>query len=352
MQPDQGVQARSNMADHCKAIGIVLVVWGHTPGIPAPLRTLVYSFHMPLFFFISGYLLKPDKLEQRLWVQARTAAHTLLTPYVFFFAVSLAYWLATRHIGSRAGKFEDVSVQDAVLGLFSGLSSDLFVNGALWFFPCMFLAQMIYRMAWKQLPSAAMLALASGVIAIVLLATTLPWQVRLPWGLDIVWVALVFFSVGHLIRVHPAAARCLAVLQRGHRPWLALLVLVPVWLVCSGLQGPVDLALANFGPHVLLYFLAAFCGIAIVCALGSQMRTTTALQWLARNTLLIFPLHALFINFGSGLVKLAGGGNYGPMASLLFTAWALLCTVPAALLLKRYCAFMLGLPRLRGGMAA
>lgn len=352
MRTDQGLLGRSDIADHAKAIGIVLVVWGHTPGVPGEWRTLIYSFHMPLFFFISGYLLKTDKLDRGLPGQVRAAAHTLLTPYVFFFAVSLAYWLATRNIGTRAGKFSEVGVPDAVLGLFSGLSSDLFVNGALWFFPCMFLAQVVYRAAWKLRPSALGLCLASGAIAIGLLASTWPWQARLPWGLDIVWVALVFFAAGQLVRVHPVAARCKALQQQGRRPLLALALLLPIWVAISLWQGPVDLALAHFGPSFLAYFLAAFCGIAIVWVLASRLPMTAATQWLARNTLLIFPLHALFINFGSGLVKLAGGVPYGPLASVLFTVWAILCTVPAAMLLRRYCGFMLGMPRLRGGVAA
>ncbi len=139
------IAARSDAADVCKALGIILVVWGHAPGLSATITTLIYSFHMPLFFFVSGYLLKVEKLALPLGRQFRDLARTLLVPYLFFFALSSAYWLVTRNIGSKAGKFEGVTLVDAFDGLISGLSSDLFINPTLWFFPCMFVVQVIYR---------------------------------------------------------------------------------------------------------------------------------------------------------------------------------------------------------------
>ena len=64
-------EARTVWIDAAKGIGICLVVWGHVVrgveasqidvGVPV-LRVLdyvIYSFHMPLFFFMSGILFKP-----------------------------------------------------------------------------------------------------------------------------------------------------------------------------------------------------------------------------------------------------------------------------------------------------
>lgn len=60
------MQNRSDWVDYAKAIGILLVVYGHVArglynaGIKIPIEvfkladSIVYSFHMPLFFFISG----------------------------------------------------------------------------------------------------------------------------------------------------------------------------------------------------------------------------------------------------------------------------------------------------------
>lgn len=54
------MQSQNSMISFLQAFGILLVVVGHSfYGCPDnPIHTWIYSFHMPLFMFISGYLLK------------------------------------------------------------------------------------------------------------------------------------------------------------------------------------------------------------------------------------------------------------------------------------------------------
>ncbi|MDR5790074.1 acyltransferase family protein [Caballeronia sp. LP003] len=47
---------RNRTIDAARGIGIVLVVLGHAIGLPEWLFRVIYSCHMPLFFFLSGYL--------------------------------------------------------------------------------------------------------------------------------------------------------------------------------------------------------------------------------------------------------------------------------------------------------
>ena len=50
-----GEKMREKWVDILKGMGIIFVCLGHlSPGIFT--ETHIYSFHMPLFFFISGYL--------------------------------------------------------------------------------------------------------------------------------------------------------------------------------------------------------------------------------------------------------------------------------------------------------
>lgn len=50
-------EKRIDWIDYAKAIGIFLVVVGHTYAGNA-LTNWIYSFHMPLFFFLSGTMLR------------------------------------------------------------------------------------------------------------------------------------------------------------------------------------------------------------------------------------------------------------------------------------------------------
>jgi len=46
-----------------KAIGILLIVMGHT-AITTPLYTFTYLFHIPIFFFVAGYFFKDEYIEK------------------------------------------------------------------------------------------------------------------------------------------------------------------------------------------------------------------------------------------------------------------------------------------------
>ena len=54
-------QSRDNRIDIARGIGMLLVIFGHLSERTQILRILAYSFHMPLFFIISGYLLNTKK---------------------------------------------------------------------------------------------------------------------------------------------------------------------------------------------------------------------------------------------------------------------------------------------------
>lgn len=54
------VKKRNDTASIVKAIGIILMVIGHSE-CPKYLNDYLYMFHMPLFFFCSGYFFKKPK---------------------------------------------------------------------------------------------------------------------------------------------------------------------------------------------------------------------------------------------------------------------------------------------------
>jgi len=90
------VEKRTAWVDYARAIGIVLVVYGHVArglfnaGIPVPqpaytlADSVVYSFHMPLFFFLSG-LFFLESLKKRGGRQLiLSKVDTIVYPYVLW----------------------------------------------------------------------------------------------------------------------------------------------------------------------------------------------------------------------------------------------------------------------------
>lgn len=74
----QDARTRLAWIDALKGIGIVCVVLGH---VVLPISRYIYWFHMPLFFFVSGYLYRPgagwrDFIDKRV--------RRLIIPYLCF----------------------------------------------------------------------------------------------------------------------------------------------------------------------------------------------------------------------------------------------------------------------------
>ena len=56
--------SRSNVIDVFKGLGILLVILGHAWGVPNILQKLIYSFHMPAFFILSGYFFRVERASE------------------------------------------------------------------------------------------------------------------------------------------------------------------------------------------------------------------------------------------------------------------------------------------------
>lgn len=65
-----------------KAIGIILIVMGHT-AIKTPLFTFTYLFHIPIFFFVAGYFFKDDSIEKP-WTFLRKKLVRFYLPWLVY----------------------------------------------------------------------------------------------------------------------------------------------------------------------------------------------------------------------------------------------------------------------------
>lgn len=71
------MQKRIEYLDSIKALGIILVVIGHYTSF---LNSFIFLFHMPLFFFISGFLFKYEDNKTLLQKKGKR----LMTPYITY----------------------------------------------------------------------------------------------------------------------------------------------------------------------------------------------------------------------------------------------------------------------------
>lgn len=129
---------RNAYMDYLKGIAIVAVIVGHSLNNIVPqgnmLFNLVYSFHMPLLMFVSGYIEEQNREKYALkeWRMLTKRICRLLIPYVSW---SVLYEIIS-------GQILEVNIKDFGL-LLLGCKE----NG-LWFFPVLFGLKVLHYLYW------------------------------------------------------------------------------------------------------------------------------------------------------------------------------------------------------------
>lgn len=329
--------------DTMKAIGIVLVVIGHSPGLNPFIKNVIYSFHMPLFFFISGLLVSERKLSMTYRENLSSLWKGLGIPYLFFFLISYLYWLPTHDLAASAAKHAGVNWWEPVMGVVIGNGDALFVNVVLWFFTCLFTTSLIFFWARKYL-SATFLLVAFNLMGLVFTLIHDPSWPRLPWGLDNAVVALAFYSTGHFFRRYQDAI--LDKTPKGRAMMLALFMVAGVAYV-AGINGEVDLNTLLFGSHRYLFLINAYLGVLALFYFSISLPANAVFQWLSKNTIIIFPIHLLMFSLFTGVgVVVFGMPHAFKESSFLWTGafalLALLLSYPSALFLYRFFPLVFG----------
>jgi fucose 4-O-acetylase-like acetyltransferase len=272
--------------DFAKGIGIVLVVVGHAirglhPDIMGPRPNffevadqLIYSFHMPLFFFISGFLFGKRRSDS--WFAfSRSMAIGIVVPYVLWSII---------FVGLQNQFSSEVNHPYELSALFRLESTPI---GHMWFLHALLIVQVIYFVARQVFGFAGLVAAGCVFSAMYFHLLHLPD----PWAYYSEAPAMggAFFAAGLI------AVAWLPTQKSKNLSLLILVVATAIWLAT---------ALPSFDPSAprLLVPIAAIAGIAgiamtiAVCNLlpDTQWLLTVTLAQLGQASIAIFVAHTIF----------------------------------------------------------
>ena len=281
--------------DIARGIGILLVVLGHNDfgGISPFLDQLIYSFHVPLFFFLSGYFLNAavpfvEFLRKRF--------HSILKPY--WFTIFLIYFTSV--------SFEKMGFETAVGRIVKALygSTNYIDWGQLWFLPNLFVVS-LYAYAFIFLVSRLRnRLLAWGILGATLLISFLtlrafyPFSLSvlgkeyelygLPFSLDVVLLSGFFFILGSQVRQVSSERTFDSIL---------LLIGAGIGLIALNVLFParVDIALRVYD-SLLVNTAEAILGIFLVLAVARQIEAhspqlATLFKYLGNISLILLIFH-------------------------------------------------------------
>ena len=264
--------------DIAKGIGVLLVVIGHVQELPFPFLVWIFSFHIPLYFFLSGLFVKKETKEPFLSVLKKNVTG-LLVPYCVFSAVFILL---------------DVVLKDP----FSSprLEIKLFLTGQggyaiLWFFFALFFVRLLLEIGKRLIKNKILLSLCFAGFVVI------GFVLHRFFLFNTFKIATILYSSGFYY---------LGFLFSGWKPFRQITsrerwYLLPVFL---GLNIAGTYALVRlYGTtldlnsatsfDILLNYTTALCGIFFTLILSGILTKTpllSPLSYLGKHSLIFYPL--------------------------------------------------------------
>ena len=271
---------RIQWIDLCKAIGIYLVVLGHFLPVGTPLKIIIYSFHVPLFFILSGFLLKTE----RGWVsQVFRRARLLLLPYFGFATVSLFYYVAF-----------PINKMDIVTKFFFWKGETVW-NEPLWFLFTLFVVELIAYTLFRCLPifTKNMTALFGIVIGVMAMGYFVYWLRPLSleyFGIDKAICLLGFYLLGYLLR----QTQFLNALPKSKELWTGVFLLVCVITLVLNWNNNISVYYLDLNNYFVFLFTSIIGSISLI-ALCQNVSVEKFLKSVSNHTIFIMGTHYVFL---------------------------------------------------------
>lgn len=274
------MKQRLQYFDIAKGIAIILMILGHN-GMPHVVTRFIFSFHMPLFFIVSGYFFKPlpyKDIVKKGWRQ-------LIVPYLFtgaFILSFFAFFQVAMHL-MKGASYNPQQMLD--------LLHDVAYGGwPVWFLLALFVAKLVLNFALQHERYALTIVLAAATLGYV-------WgnyvEIDAPLQIFPGLIASLYLYIGYQMRKHDIMAK----IQIGGVNLLALTTVA----VMSSVS--VTLAFAYSFPEQLFTIFAStvMTVIVLLCCKWLEDNNTNTLSaktvqlfsWIGRYTLVILSFHSI-----------------------------------------------------------
>lgn len=319
------IQERLPFVDVAKGIAIWLMLIGHQ-NICNLLSIYIESFHMPLFFFVSGMFFRKNR---SFFQNLESSIRGLLIPYLFFSIINLSIcWISPYIHPELYYNMTGIDIfRAAITGIFMGVdqvtSTSFLPLGPLWFLMALFVIRVFCSAMSSVIKNETIWAFVSIAISISIYFILTTNVYSLKSGM----MATPFFIAGFLMRKVDFT-------QIKYR-YLIILFLLLYFVFIIPLNGPSNSDGAIFGNWMVVYYMNAIVGTLIVLLLSTYITyKNNYLQKIGCNTLVILGMHSFFIKLMQIISVYLFG--YDSMYSVIYIIVVPIIAIICCLYINRY----------------
>lgn len=290
------VRSRVTYIDYAKALGMLLIIWGHTK-LTGISNEFCYAFHIPLFFFLSGMVFSRDRYATFGQFVGKKA-QTLLVPYVVFSVLTWMLWATYSYLSHAHVNSLWMPLLQTVIAQGSG--GFLEHNVPLWFVTCLFVVEVIYWFTSKLKDGVnVLLCVVFAVVGYTMDYHCDVWNFRLmPWSIDVAMMAVIFYALGNQFAKRVTKDRLMTVVN-SHQlvSWVWVIVGLAVTAYVGHMNGMVSMGHARLGNNPLVFYLIACVGtsaILTLCVLMAGWRNNSVFEkaiWFGRHSFDAMAIH-------------------------------------------------------------
>lgn len=277
--------------DALYTIGILLVVFGHSHSsdwssfsgtVLEHTISFIYTFHMPLFFFIAGFLFENsnaiERLGYRVWFKKKTVR--LLTPYVILSIVALIpKYYVENHGFAGFSKYLMKAILVPRVGVW----------GHFWFLPVLLLIYLAFGLGSITIKNRNSNIFIYGAAIVSIILYFLPFQTQ--WfGFGDFKEASIYFTLGLLV-YNLLIKTDYAMFGIVRLAWMIVGIAISMLIV------------HNFYYSRIMMLMEAIIMISVCWQVAAVVRETNLTRWLSSNN---FTIYIYSWPFQSVMMTVAG----------------------------------------------
>lgn len=320
-----------------KVVGIYLMILGHRNLVDNQMTQLIFSFHMPLFFMMSGMLYHPKTFRETFDKILRS----LITPFV----IMTLFWVLFYIVCLLKNHLSLSTIWPYAIGSIISPGHNFLMFHPLcvylWFIMALAIIRLLATLGRSKIGIGGLSAILL-LIGIVLIKH----HIQLPFTLNSVFLAIPFFAIGYILS------------QFFTRKYSKLVEItcfltgVVVVIVIGLLNGSVDINNDQYGNNIILYLICGIAGSLAVFSLSKLVCVkmtyeSRLINVLSKDTLLMVgfsaSLSSMYISIINNTVSFISvdSNATGMITGLL----VLISFYPLTILVDRYFPAIIGFRR-------
>lgn len=322
------MKQRLDYLDIAKGFSIALVVLGHIiPEGNSLLRNWIYSFHMPIFFIISGYLINLSKKDIPITKFITKKFNTLIIPYISFALINYFFIMYNLYIQQELDQKTLITYFIYIIK-FCGRS-------AIWFLPCLFICEVLFKLLTYRISNKYLRLIIISILFIITFFIKAEPDTLLLVLLRS-FTALGFITIGNLL-YKP--------ITNINLNFFILIILFSITVLLALSNGSVDLFALKFN-NIIMYTVNSILGSLALIFLSKKISFSVFFKYIGKNSLIIMGTHILIINFINtflvNTLALSFAYVYPSRYHILLLSIVLLIEIPIIFIFNNYLNFTLG----------